>query len=187
MGHFALTGLLFDLLKSTGGSRVVNVSSMAHNIGEIRFQDINWEKGYSRWKAYGMSKLANILFTFELAERVSAKGIDMMVVVAHPGYADSSLIEKGPEMSGKNFLVKAGRFLNRLAAQSTEMGSLPILYAATAPEAVHRAYYGPRRLGGTRGYPERVYPNRRKIGKDLQQELWQVSEKMTGVKFPVAT
>lgn len=185
LGHFALTGLLFEVLKSTGGSRVVNVSSMAHNIGEIRFQDINWDKSYSRWKAYGMSKLANILFTFELAERVSAKGIDMKVLVAHPGHADSSLIEKGPEMSGRNFLVKAGRFLNRLVAQSTEMGSLPILYAATAPEAVHRAYYGPRGFAGTRGYPERTYPSRKKVSKDLQQELWQVSERMTGVQFPV--
>jgi NAD(P)-dependent dehydrogenase (short-subunit alcohol dehydrogenase family) len=185
LGHFALTSLLFNLLKSTGGSRVVNVSSMAHNIGEMRFRDINWEKRYNKWKAYGMSKLANILFTFELADRVAAKGIDIKVVVAHPGYADSSLIEKGPEMNGSNFLVKAGRLANRLVAQSTEMGSLPILYAATAPEAVHRAYYGPRRLGGTRGYPERAYPNRKKVGKDLQQELWQVSEKMTGVKFPV--
>ncbi len=185
LGHFALTGLLFDILKSTGGSRVVNVTSMAHNIGKIRFDDINWDKNYNRWKAYGMSKLANILFTFELADRVLANGIDMKVLVAHPGHADSSLIEKGPEMSGRNFLVKAVRFLNRLVAQSTEMGSLPILYAATAPEAVHRAYYGPRGFAGARGYPGRTYPNRKKISKDLQQELWQISEKMTGVQFPV--
>ena len=185
LGHFALTGLLFEILKSTGGSRIVNVSSNAHKIGKMRFQDINWDKGYKRWKAYGMSKLANILFTFELAERVTAKEIDMKVLVAHPGYADSSLIEKGPEMNGRNFLVKAGRLANRLVAQSTEMGSLPILYAATAPEAEHRAYYGPRGFAGMRGYPERTYPNRKKVSKDLQQELWQVSEQMTGVKFPV--
>lgn len=183
LGHFALTGLLFGLLKSTGGSRIVTVSSMAHNMGNIRFDDINWEKGYNKWKAYGMSKLANIHFTLEMADRVLARGIEMKVLMAHPGYADSKLIEKGPEMNGSNFLVKAGRLLNKMVAQSTEMGALPTLYAATAPEAVHRAYYGPRRMGGMRGYPERTFPNKKKLSKDVQQELWRLSESMTGVSF----
>jgi NAD(P)-dependent dehydrogenase (short-subunit alcohol dehydrogenase family) len=183
LGHFALTGLLFNLLKKTPGSRVVNVSSAAHNLGEIRFEDINWQNGYNKWKAYGMSKLANIHFTFELADRVTAKGLDMLVTVAHPGYADSKLIEKGPEMNGRNFLVKAGRFANRIVAQSTEMGALPTLYAATSPEAVHRAFYGPDGFGGMRGYPVRTYPNKKKINKEVHQKLWKLSEKMTGVSF----
>ena len=185
LGHFALTGLLFDLLKATKGSRVVNVSSAAHNLGDIRFEDIHWEKGYNKWKAYGMSKLANIHFTHELADRVSSNGTEVKVLVAHPGYADSRLIEKGPEMNGRNLMVKAGRFVNRLVAQSTAMGALPILYAATAPDAEHRGYYGPRGFGGMRGYPARVYPNRRKVGKEVQEELWSLSESMTGVPFPV--
>ncbi len=185
LGHFALTALLFPLLRNTAGSRIVNVSSNAHKMGEIRFGDINWEKRYSRWKAYGMSKLANIHFTFELADKVTVRGIDMRVLVAHHGYADSKLIEKGPEMNGRNFLVKVGRVLNRILAQSTEMGALPILYAATAEEAVHRAYYGPTGFAGMRGYPGQTYPNRKKVSKDDQQKLWQLSEQMTGVSFMV--
>jgi NAD(P)-dependent dehydrogenase (short-subunit alcohol dehydrogenase family) len=183
LGHFALTGLLFDLLNDTKGSRVVNVSSAAHKMGEIRFDDINWEKGYSKWKAYGMSKLANIHFTHELADKVAARGIDIRVVAAHPGYSDSKLIEKGPEMNGHNLLVKAGRFVNSLVAQRTEMGALPQLYAATAPDAVHRGYYGPGGFGGMRGYPKRTYPQRKKVSTDVQERLWALSEKMTGVAF----
>lgn len=183
LGHFALTGLLFDLLKETEKSRVVNVSSSAHKMGQIRFDDINWEKDYSKWKAYGMSKLANIHFTHEMADKVTARGIDIMVVAAHPGYSDSKLIEKGPEMNGHNFLVKAARIVNRIVAQSTEMGALPQLYAATSPDAVHRGYYGPGGFGGMRGYPQRAYPQRKKVSQDVQERLWALSEKMTGVSF----
>lgn len=183
LGHFALTGLLLDLLKNTERSRVVNVSSAAHKIGEIRFDDIHWEKGYSKWKAYGMSKLANLHFTHELADKVAARGIDIRVVAAHPGYSDSKLIEKGPEMNGHNLLVKAGRFVNSFAAQRTEMGALPQLYAATSPDAVHRGFYGPGGFGGMRGYPERTYPQRKKVSKDIQEQLWTLSEQLTGVSF----
>jgi len=183
LGHFALTGHLFDLLQGTERSRIVNVSSAAHKIGEIRFDDINWERGYSKWKAYGMSKLANIHFTHELADKVAARGIDIRVVAAHPGYSDSSLIEKGPEMNGYHFLVRAGRIVNSMFAQNTEMGALPQLFAAASPEAVHRGYYGPGGFGGMRGYPVRTYPKRQKVSKDIQEQLWSLSEKMTGVSY----
>ena len=183
LGHFALTALLFDLLKSTERSRIVNVSSAAHKMGEIRFDDINWEKGYSKWRAYGMSKLANIHFTHELADKVAARGIDITVVAAHPGYSDSKLIEKGPEMNGQQLMVRAGRFVNSFVAQRTEMGALPQLFAATSPDAVHRGYYGPGGFGGMRGYPQRTYPQRRKVSKDVQERLWALSEKMTGLSF----
>ncbi|MDF1570994.1 MAG: oxidoreductase [Bacteroidales bacterium] len=183
LGHFALTALLFDLLKATERSRIVNVSSAAHKMGEIRFDDINWEKGYSKWRAYGMSKLANIHFTHELADKVAARGIDIRVVAAHPGYSDSKLIEKGPEMNGQQLMVRAGRFVNSFVAQRTEMGALPQLFAATLPDAVHRGYYGPGGFGGMRGYPQRTYPLRRKVSKDVQERLWALSEKMTGLSF----
>jgi NAD(P)-dependent dehydrogenase (short-subunit alcohol dehydrogenase family) len=183
LGHFALTGRLFEMLKNTDRSRVVNVSSSAHKIGEIRFDDINWEAGYSKWKAYGMSKLANIHFTHELADKVAARRIDVRVVAAHPGYSDSRLIEKGPEMNGHNLIARAGRFVNSIFAQSTEMGALPQLYAATSPDAVHRGYYGPGGMGGMRGYPERTYPKRNKVSKDAQEQLWSLSEELTGVSF----
>jgi len=183
LGHFALTALVFDLLKATEQSRIVNVSSAAHKIGEIRFDDINWEKGYSKWRAYGMSKLANIHFTHELADKVAARGMDIRVVAAHPGYSDSKLIEKGPEMNGQQLMVRAGRFVNSIVAQRTGMGALPQLFAATSPDAVHRGYYGPGGFGGMRGYPQRTYPQRRKVSKDAQERLWEMSEKMTGVSF----
>lgn len=183
LGHFALTALLFDLLKATERSRIVNVSSSAHKMGEIRFDDINWEKGYSKWRAYGMSKLANLHFTHELADKVAARGIDIRVVAAHPGYSDSKLIEKGPEMNGHQLLARAGRFVNSFVAQRTEMGALPQLFAATSPDAVHRGYYGPGGFSGMRGYPQRTYPQRSKVSKDVQERLWALSEKMTGVSF----
>jgi NAD(P)-dependent dehydrogenase (short-subunit alcohol dehydrogenase family) len=128
-----------------------------------------------------MSKLANIHFTYEMADRVSDKEYAVKVMAAHPGYSDSNLIEKGPSMKGRNFLARAGRVVNKIFAQSTEMGALPTLYAATAPEAIHRAYYGPR--GGMRGYPERVYPNAKKVNKEVQVRLWELSEELTKVSF----
>lgn len=183
LGHFALTALLFELVRKTKGARIVNVSSAAHNLGQIRFEDINWEKSYNKWRAYGMSKLANIHFTLELADKVTSHGLDTMVLAAHPGYADSKLMEKGPEMKGHKFIIKAGRLVNKVVAQPTHMGALPTLYAATAEEAKHRAYYGPRGFLGLRGYPERVYPNRKKISKDVQERLWKLSEELTKVEF----
>ncbi len=183
LGHFALTALLFDMLRATTGSRIVSVSSAAHKVGEIRFEDINWEKGYQKWRAYGMSKLANIHFTYELADRISSLAIDVKVLAAHPGYSDSSLIEKGPEMNGRKILVKAVKFANRIFAQSTAMGALPTLYAATSSDAQHLGYYGPGGLAEMRGYPQRVYPSSKKLSKDVQEQLWDLSESMTGIKF----
>lgn len=183
LGHFALTSHLFDLLKATDGSRIVNVSSAAHKMGKIRFEDINWEKSYQKWSAYGMSKLANIHFTYELADRISSAAMDVKVLAAHPGYSDSSLIEKGAEMNGRKIMVKAGKFANRIFAQSTAMGALPTLYAATSPDAQHLGYYGPGGMGEMRGYPQRVYPSSKKLSKDVQEQLWDLSESMTGIKF----
>jgi len=183
LGHFALTAHLFDLIRSTPGSRVVNVSSSAHNFGTIRFDDIHWEKKYSKWGAYGMSKLANIHFTHELADRVSTAAMDIKVIAAHPGYSDSNLLSKGPEMNGRKFLIKAGRAVNRIFAQSTAMGALPTLYAAVSPEAEHRGFYGPGGFMEMRGYPRRVYPNRKKLSKDIQERLWELSESLTGITF----
>lgn len=183
LGHFALTGLLFGLLKNTVGSRIVNVSSPAHRFGTIRFHDLHWEKGYRKWKAYGMSKLANILFTYELAERISSLDIDMKVLAAHPGYADSRLIEKGPEMRGRKFLVKSSRVVNRIFAQSASMGALPILYAALDPGAENKGYYGPGGLAGLWGYPVRTWPSGQKIKNNGKIQLWDISENLTGTRF----
>jgi NAD(P)-dependent dehydrogenase (short-subunit alcohol dehydrogenase family) len=183
LGHFALTGLLIDKLNETTDSRIVSVSSSAHNFGVIRFDDINWDKKYNKWGAYGMSKLANIYFIHELADRISSRGIGTCAVLAHPGYADSKLIEKGPEMKGRKFIIKAGRLANKLIAQSSEMGALPTLYAATSAEAAHRNFYGPGGFAGMKGFPEQAFPNKKKISKVNQEKLWDLSESLTGVSF----
>jgi len=183
LGHFALTGQLFKLLRSTPGARVVSVSSMAHKFGNMDFDNLNWKKNYRKWSAYGRSKLANILFMLELAERIESKSLELTAVAAHPGYAASNLLEKGAEMNGRPWLIKAGHIVNSIAAQSTEMGALPTLYAATSDEAVQGGYYGPGGLNEMRGYPVRVYPNNKKIGKDSRLKLWERSEELTGVSF----
>lgn len=184
LGHFALTGLLIDLISDTPEARVVNVSSNAHYMGRIRFDDLNWEKKYSRWGAYGMSKLANLMFTMELQERLETSGSKVLVVAAHPGYADSKLIEKGAEMNGRRALVKLSRFVNRIFAQSTEMGALPTLYAATSPEVVPGGYYGPGGWRELKGYPTQVSPGKKQMDTEAQKKLWKVSGELTGVSFP---
>jgi NAD(P)-dependent dehydrogenase (short-subunit alcohol dehydrogenase family) len=183
LGHFALTGLLIDLVKKTPGSRIVNVSSNAHYMGEIRFEDLHWEKRYNRWRAYGMSKLANLMFTMELQERLQKNGNNVMVLAAHPGYADSNLIEKGPEMAGARMMVRLGRVANSIFAQSTEMGALPTLYAATNPDVEPGGYYGPKGWKEMKGYPKRVYPGKKKMDPEAQKKLWDVSEHLTNVAF----
>jgi len=185
LGHFTLTGQLIPLMMKTAGARIVNVSSLAHNAGEIRFNDLAWEKGYSRWKAYGMSKLANLLFTFELQKRLTEKGSGVLVTAAHPGYSDSELITKGPEMNGAQWMVRLRKFVNRLFAQSSEMGALPTLFAAVADEVEPGGYYGPDGFQELKGFPKRVYPNPKRISTALQQKLWEVSRELTGVSYPV--
>ncbi len=183
LGHFALSAQLFALLRSTPGARIVIVSSMAHKFGNMDLDNLNWEKNYRKWSAYGRSKLANILFMLELAERVDSKGIELKVLAAHPGYAASNLLEKGAEMNGRPWLIKAGHMVNSIVAQSTEMGALPSLYAATSEEVEQGGYYGPGGFNEMRGHPVRVYPNNKKIGKDSRVKLWERSEELTGVSF----
>lgn len=185
LGHFSLTAQLFDLIKQSPRSRVVNVSSIAHTQGTMRFDDIHWEKGYNKWRAYGMSKLANLHFTHELADRISIKALDVRVTAAHPGWASTKLLYKGPQMSGSSYMEWTVNMVNRIFAQSSEMGALPTLYAATASEAVHGGFFGPRKMGGMRGYPERVFPKASKISKEDQVKLWELSESLTGVNFMV--
>lgn len=183
LGHFALTSLVFDKLKNTANSRIVSVSSSAHKMGEIQFDDIHWEKRYNKWRAYGMSKLANIYFFQELAHKISDRNLSILALASHPGYADSKLLEKGPAMKGRKLLVKAGRFANRLVAQSSEMGALPSLYAACSPDVEQSGYYGPGGFSGMKGYPVRVFPHKKKLSKHIQEKLWSLSEELTRVHF----
>jgi len=174
-GHFALTAGVAPLLAKTPGARVVTVSSIMHRLGKIRFDDLGLERGYIAWLAYGQSKLANLLFTFELGRRLERAGSNMLSLGAHPGYAATNLQAHN----------RMSRMLNPVAAQSAAMGALPSLYAAVSPDAVQGGYYGPRSFGGMRGYPGRASSSRRARNEDDARRLWEVSEQLTGVSFPL--
>ena len=185
LGHFALTGRLFPLLASTPAARIVTVSSNAHRSGKIDFHDLQRERSYSPWGAYGQSKLANLLFTFELQRRIDAAGLDLRSVAAHPGFAATNLMVVGPRMGGHPLQERLFRAATRLIAQSDARGALPTLYAATAADVVGGAYYGPDGLGQQRGYPKRVSSTAQANDEDAAQRLWQVSEALTGVRYEI--
>lgn len=173
LGHFALAGQLLDLIINTPNARVVNVSSMAHKMGQIDFDNLNAEKSYNRSGAYGQSKLANLLFTYELQRRFQAAGVDTIATAAHPGW------------TGTNLQAHSGFFsmLNPIFSQKPEMGALPTLYAAISPQVEGGDYYGPRGWQEIRGYPKRVPSNKRSHDTAVAARLWDVSEELTGVTF----
>lgn len=173
LGHFALTGLLLDLIIRTPHARIVTVSSMAHRFGRIDFEDLNAEKGYRANAAYGQSKLANLLFTYELQHKLQATGSDTIAVAAHPGWTATNLQQHSGVV----------RFFNRFFAQTPEMGALPTLRAATAPDVHGGDYYGPSRRMEMVGYPIKVQSNGRSHDTAVAAQLWTVSEDMTGVRY----
>jgi NAD(P)-dependent dehydrogenase (short-subunit alcohol dehydrogenase family) len=178
LGHFALTGLLIDHLVSVPGSRVVTVSSIGHRLNaSIHFDDLNWEHGYSRVGAYGQSKLANLLFTYELERRLASRGTTI-AAAAHPGGSDTDLMRHLPQ--ALQFAMPALRPL----FQSAAMGALPTLRAATDPGVLGGQYYGPNGMGGLRGYPKLVPSSDQSHDVELQRRLWTVSEELTGVVYP---
>jgi NAD(P)-dependent dehydrogenase (short-subunit alcohol dehydrogenase family) len=183
LGHFALTGLLLESLLRTEAARVVTVSSSAHWMGRIRFDDLQWERGYSEWLAYGQSKLANLLFTFELERRTRRAGVTVKSIACHPGYAATNLQTAGPRMNGFWMMEMAMDFANRLLAQSAAMGALPLLYAAAAPGIDSGDYIGPDGLGEFRGYPTKVSCSATARDPSTARRLWEVSEQLTGVHF----
>ncbi len=179
LGHFALTNLLLERITD----RVVNVASGAHKMGSIDFEDLNWErKGYKRWPAYGQSKLANLLFTSELQRRLSAAGSQVIATAAHPGYAATNL-QSHSSQPAMDLFMKLG---NRLLAQSLEDGALPTLYAATA-EIPGDSYVGPDGLGEMRGRPKLVGRSKAARDEAVARRLWEVSEELTGVSFPLGS
>lgn len=183
LGHFALTGLLLPSLLAVPGSRIVTVASTAHRFGKIHWDDLQGERGFDTWGWYGQSKLANLLFTFELARRLEAKGTSTTAIACHPGYASTALQHKGPELEGsklKGAIMTAG---NTLLGQSPAMGALPTLRAACDPDAKNGEYYGPRGLFELVGYPVKVGSTKAARDQDAQRRLWDVSAELTGVRF----
>ena len=173
LGHFALTGLLIDLIKKTANSRIVNVSSIAHKIGKLNFEDLNWEnRSYKKNRSYADSKLANLYFTKALQKRLNTQLSKVIVVSAHPGGTATEL--------ARHSLFY--RMLNSIA-QTSQMGALPTLYAAVAPEVKSNDYFGPSGFQEFRGYPKKVKPASHAQKDEVAERLWVVSEKMTGVCY----
>ncbi|MGB8221691.1 MAG: oxidoreductase, partial [Polyangiales bacterium] len=182
LGHFALTGHLIDVLLATPGSRVVNVSSIAHKFGKIRFHDLQWEKGYSKWAAYGQSKLANLLFTHELDRRLKEAGSDTISVACHPGWAATNLQQAGPKMEGSKLMERLSAWGNAWLAQDAAAGALPTIFATVEPLRGDE-YIGPTRLMGWHGPPELIEPLGKAHDPEVAERLWEESERLTGVRF----
>jgi NAD(P)-dependent dehydrogenase (short-subunit alcohol dehydrogenase family) len=177
LGHFALTNLLLEHV--TG--RVVTVSSTAHRFGRIDFEDLNWErKPYNAWRAYGQSKLANLLFTAELQRRLTAAGSDVLATAAHPGYAATNL----QSHSQRRSLDLLMAISNRLFAQDENGGALPTLYAAVV-DIPGNSFAGPGGFMERRGAPKLVDRSGAARDMDVARRLWEVSEKLAGVRFPL--
>jgi NAD(P)-dependent dehydrogenase (short-subunit alcohol dehydrogenase family) len=178
LGHFALTGLLIGRVTD----RVVTMSSGAHRMGRIDLDDLNWERRrYRRWAAYGQSKLANLLFTYELQRRWAAAGAGGTALAAHPGYAATNL-----QSHTDSFQDRVMEVTNRVVAQSADMGALPALYAATQPGVAGGSFVGPDGLFEQRGYPTMVKSSRRSYDQATARSLWTLSETLTGVNFAFA-
>jgi NAD(P)-dependent dehydrogenase (short-subunit alcohol dehydrogenase family) len=176
LGHFALTGLLLEQMLPVPGSRVVTVSSVGHRIrARINVDDLQWERSYSRVAAYGQSKLANLMFTYELQRRLSGPGTTI-AVAAHPGFAATELMRYLPAVTA----IAAPLF-----SQTAAMGALATLRAATDPGVLGGQYYGPAGFFGTRGYPKLARSSGQSRDTAIQRRLWTVSEELTGVTFPV--
>jgi len=181
LGHFALTGLLLDILSKTAGARVVNVASSAHYRGEMDFNNLLFEdrNGYAPMKAYGRSKLANLLFTYELQRRFQSTGSGVIALAAHPGISATSLANH-LFFNLISWLIQPAM---RVVFQSSAMGALPSLRAAVDPEARGGQYYGPDGKGERAGYPVLVSSNAASRNEDDARKLWEVSEELTGVYY----
>jgi NAD(P)-dependent dehydrogenase (short-subunit alcohol dehydrogenase family) len=179
LGHFALSGRLIALMEGRADARVVTLSSNAHKMGRIDFDDLQSERRYKRWGAYGQSKLADLMSALELDRRLRAAGSTIKSVAAHPGYASTNLQTAAPPALDRLVMT----FTNLIVAQSADMGALPSLYAATYPDLEGGSYVGPDGIGEFRGHPHVVSPNRAALDEQVAERLWSVSEELTGVKF----
>jgi NAD(P)-dependent dehydrogenase (short-subunit alcohol dehydrogenase family) len=181
LGHFALTGLLLDNLLPVRGSRVVTVSSTGHRFrAAIHFDDLQSERSYDRFAAYGQSKLANLLFTYELQRRLADHHKNTIAVAAHPGGSNTELGRNSPMLLRPLFGL-----VGPVLFQGAAMGALPTLRAATDPSVAGGQYYGPDGLGEQRGHPRLVSSSAQSHDEDVQHRLWAVSEELTGVTYPV--
>jgi NAD(P)-dependent dehydrogenase (short-subunit alcohol dehydrogenase family) len=176
LGHFALTGLLLDRMLAVPGSRVVTVSSNGHKLGRMDFGNLQWEHGYSRVGSYGRSKLANLLFTYELQRKLAAAGAATEALAAHPGSSRTELTRNLPAW------MRLGAVFWPM--QGSVMGAVPMLRAATDPDARGGEYYGPAGFGENAGPAKRVRSSARSYDEEVARRLWEESERLTGVSYP---
>jgi NAD(P)-dependent dehydrogenase (short-subunit alcohol dehydrogenase family) len=181
LGHFALTGLLLDRLLAAPEARVVTLSSLTHAYARMNFDDLHSRRGYIRWLAYGRSKLANLLFTFELQRRLEKHRHAAISIAAHPGYARTNLM--APTKSINALVERVISLGDRLVGQDADMGALPTLYAATAEEVRGGEFYGPGGLANVTGYPKRTQAMPQAYDRRAAERLWQVSVEQTGVDY----
>lgn len=182
LGHFALTGRLLPRLLAAPEPRVVTVSSQAHRTGKISFSDLQSERRYISWLAYGQSKLANLMFCFELQRRASEAGARLKSVAAHPGYSRTNLQFAAPPWYERAIMSVT----NVIFGQSADMGALPSLYAATFPDLPGGSFIGPSGPMESRGYPQVVTAARKAYDENIWARLWEVSEELTGVRYEFA-
>lgn len=185
LGHFALTGLLLDVLVQTPRARIHNVSSTAHFIGRINFDDLMSKKRYGRWEAYAQSKLANVFFAFELHKRLAAGGFDTLANVSHPGLVVGNLQTNSMAQSGTPYEGVVYGIVRPILGQDLSQGVLSMLYAATAPEAKGGVLYGPKWFYH-HGGPAETRANRSAYDAAARKRFWEVSEQLTGVTFGIA-
>jgi NAD(P)-dependent dehydrogenase (short-subunit alcohol dehydrogenase family) len=182
-GHFLLTLSLLDLLGRSAGARVVTVSSVMHRIGKMRWEGFDTDQGYHKWLAYGQSKLANLLFCYELDRRLKGRGLDVVSVACHPGYASTNLTFVGPEMEGARFMAGINSLGSAILAQSAEAGAWPTVHAATDPSVRGGHYFGPAGFLELRGRPKKVGSNASSRSVEDAKRLWKISESLTGLSF----
>jgi NAD(P)-dependent dehydrogenase (short-subunit alcohol dehydrogenase family) len=183
LGHFALTSVLMPLLMKTPAARVVTVSSLMHRVGAMRFDDLHGRRSYDKWRAYNQSKLANLLFCYELDRRLRVVDADVCSVAAHPGYSATNLQGVGPQLSGSKLAGRFYAFTNKVAAQPAQMGAMPSIFAAVGEPVSGGGFYGPEGLGQVRGYPVRVESSRASHDEVAAQRLWMMSIEATGETF----
>ena len=185
LGHFALTGLLLPAVLAAPAARVVTVASIAHKRGAIHFDDLNSEKKYTPMGAYQQTKLANLLFGFELERRLRQAGARASSIVVHPGVSTTNIVKAGMGVTG-GLRVRIFSVLFPLIAQSEEQGSLPTLYGAVSPDAKGGHYYGPDGFMELKGYPVEVEAKPQAKDEAAAEKLWAISEQATGVKYVFA-
>jgi NAD(P)-dependent dehydrogenase (short-subunit alcohol dehydrogenase family) len=182
LGHFALTGRLISLMAEREDARVVTLSSNAHKMGRISFDDLQSKRRYMRWSAYAQSKLGDLMLALELDRRLRAAGSTIKSVAAHPGYAATNLQTAAPPLLDRIVM----QVTNVLVAQNADMGALPTLYAATEPGLPGGSYIGPDGIGEFRGHPHAVTPNRAARDEKVAARLWDVCEELTSVRYDLA-